>query len=204
VPRTPLRRRLLGLRASTYFLVAVTAAAAAGGLYLHLRDGTETVYAAAADIPAFHQVTQMDVRATEVRSSAVPPGAKRSRSDVLGRYTLEKVGQDDPFREAGLGPRLPERTIDGQRVVGVSAVAREVDGVVGRGDRIDLVFSPRVAAQARPVTLSNALLLDVRRAGNHDYVGLICLVPQENADLLQSAAGDPRLFVTRREPYGGG
>jgi Flp pilus assembly protein CpaB len=190
-------------RASTYFLLAVFLASAAGGLYLWRGIGTRPVYAAAVDLPAFHQVGVSDVRLTQVRSSRLPAHATSDRNDLLGHYTLGAIRQDHPFDVDHLGPVVPAGALDGQLVTGLTASAAEVGGgTFARGDRIDILLSSTESAvSSQNSVLKQVLVLDVKPVGKQlgSFVLISALSRLDESKLL-AAGGTARVFVLRVSP----
>jgi hypothetical protein len=187
-PDVPPRRKPRSL--STYALVLVGAIAIAGTLYLALRDRTVVVYGAAQDLPAYHQITEPEVRRLELDASDVPQRAVRERDLLIGHYTLRAVRQDKAIDGAQVGPELATGALAGRGIVGFAASSADVlDGAVARGDRVNLLF-----AKAPAATLDGALVLDVRRGEGDNYVVVVAVGPGDRAALGASLeTARPRL-----------
>src|SRR6266487_831716 len=161
---TPAWRR--SRRASTYFLIGILVVSAAGAGYLWRRSlATRLVCVAAADLPAYQQITAADIHTAEVRADDVPAQAAASPRSLIGRYTLAAVQRGQPFDLAELGPRLPAGILRQKLVVGLPASAAVIaDGTVTLGARVDILLSSSAPAGTRSGVLRRALVLNVARA----------------------------------------
>jgi len=162
------------------------------------------VYAAAADLPAFHQITQLDIRTVPVRGSVPPAGTTADRNDLLGKYTLVALAQDELVRLDHLGPVLRSGALDGMRVASLPlAPANSASGVVALGDRVDVILSSTATTGSpRSGVLREVLVLDLRSAGAaSEPVILIAAVPPSDESTLTAAGGTARFFLVRVSPY---
>lgn len=185
-------------RASAYFLGVLLVLTAAGALYLWRGVAPVPVYTAARDLPAYHQVREQDLRRDDVRPSELPDQVFTVREALLGRYTLSALRQDAPFDSAKMGPILPTPALDGEHVVGLPGSRSDVlGGRLARGDRVDLLLSPREAGEPPGARLRNLLVLDVRRPLGADalWVVVVAVPPTVERALLRSAGRTRALFV---------
>jgi Flp pilus assembly protein CpaB len=184
-------------RASTYFLLGVVLVCIGGGVYLWWGVGSREIYAAAVDLPAYHQITQADVRLTPVRSSDVPPDATADRDDLIGHYTLSEVRQDRPFHVDQLGPELTAGALNGQRIAALTASATEVGGgILRRGDRVDVLLSSTASVEnPRNGILRQVLILDLR--SDDKQAVLVLALSTGDEETLLTAGGTARIFVAR-------
>jgi Flp pilus assembly protein CpaB len=187
------------LRLSTAVFLVAALIAVGGVLYLTLSGGTERVYLAARDLPAYHQLTQADVRTAEVPRGEVPADAVRDRDALLGRYTLLAAQQDRPYQGSQLGPKLPDGALD-RPLVAVKAVAETtMGGRLSRGDRVDVVLPP---SQNGPAAVRLADVLVVDTVGGPDAALILGINPaQENE--LPAVRGAVGPVIVRTHPYAG-
>jgi hypothetical protein len=202
-PATTTRSRGRPYRASTYFWLVVVAACVVGALYLWKGVGTRFIYAAARDLPAYHQITERDVRRVPVRSSESPEKSTVDREALLDRYTLGPVAQDKPFDTSKVGPVLSPRRLARARIVGLGASHADViGGRLARGDRVNLLFPNRAGGDRRPVQLERLLMLDVRkRPGSAAHYVVVLAVSGTDEEIFMAAAVRDGAFFTRAAPY---
>jgi Flp pilus assembly protein CpaB len=180
-------------------MIVVAVAALIGIGYLTFTTGTEDVYVAAMDLPAYHQITQADLRVWPVQRHDVPDGAVRSRDALLARYTLTAMRAERPFQLTALGPRLPERSIVSAMVALPSTPETTLGGRLARGDRVDVVLSPNDHSGVGQ-RLTDVLVLDVIDGAN---AAVVVTVDQPAALTLAAARGSSTITVIRRVPYAG-
>lgn len=192
-------------RGSTYFIGLLVLLCAAGAIYLWRGVKTTATYTAARSLPAYHRIREEDLRRDEVRSSDLPEDAVTVPGAALGHYTLTNVHQDDPFDATKLGPALSEQALAGRHVIGLPGSSSDVlNGQLARGDRIDVLLSPRQEGAGRGARLRRLLVLDLQRgsAGTRDYVVVLAVSDAHERRMLE-AAGSTRAFFTRVAARGG-
>ncbi|MFI6325190.1 SAF domain-containing protein [Nonomuraea sp. NPDC050556] len=191
-PPAPRRRRPSSL--SSIALVLVLVAGLLG--YLFLREGDQVrVFVAAHDLPAFHQITQLDVRQATVEAGSVPGDAVRNRDGLVGRYTLAAVRQDRPYRRSELGPLLKPGALDKLSFVATEASpVSTLGGRLARGDRVDVLLSP-TDPDATPGRLPEVLVVDVAKES------VVLAVTGKNARTLLRARGSSTVALLRVGAY---
>lgn len=160
------------------------------------------IYTAARDLPAYHQVSQSDVRTSRIRSSDSPAHSTENRADLVGHYTTTAVAQDRPFNLDNIGPLLPTNSLSGRSIVGLTAPADSVKGIVARGDRIDVLVASTATVSPHNGLLRQILALDVK-TGNSGEASLtvVCAISQSDQSMLLSTTGTGRVLVVRSTPY---
>jgi hypothetical protein len=193
-----------GIRVSRLILLVVALITVAGVLYLTLTSGTEEVYMAAVDLPAYHQLTQADLRPMAVDRRTIPPGAvtERDRDTLLGRYTTTALRQDRPLQLDMVGPRLPIDAIESSIVALPWNPETSMGGRLARGDRVDILLSPNGPAQG-PILgrrIAGVLVLDLVDGPN---ASVIVAMTQADVDEFIAARGSSTVLVARTRPYVG-
>ncbi len=103
------------------------------------------------------------MRRDDVRAPEVPGHAVTVRDAVLGRYTLAAQRQDEPFDSTKLGLAVSAKALERRRVVGLPGTPADVlNGRLTRGDRVDLLLSPKEAGTEGGTRLRGLLVLDVQ------------------------------------------
>lgn len=177
-------------------MIVVGVFALLGVGYLTVTSGTEEVYVAAADLPAYRQLTQADVRVLAVNRRDVPDDASHNREALIGRYTLTATDADRPFRTEQLGPRLAPRAIRAA-VVALPATPETTLGErLARGDRVDVLLSSKdePAAESR---LTDVLVLDIVNSA------VVVATTPSDAGTFAAARGSSAIVVVRTNPYSG-
>lgn len=176
----------------------------AGVLYLTLTSGTERVYVAAVDLPAYHQLTQADLRLMPVDRRQIPPDAvpERDRDMLLGRYTTTALRQDQPLHINLLGPRLPIGAIECSIVALPWNPETNLGGRLARGDRVDILLSPNGPAQGLILgrRIAGVLVIDLVDGPN---ASVIVAMTQADVDEFMAGRGSSTVFVARTRPYVG-
>lgn len=185
-------------------MLVVALVAVAGVLYLTLTSGTEGVYVAAVDLPAYHQLTQADLRLTPVDRRRIPPGAvsERDRDTLLGRYTTTALRQDQPIQINVVGPRLPIGAIESSIVALPWNPETSMGGRLARGDRVDILLSPNGPALGPTLgrRIGGVLVLDLVEGSN---ASVIVAMTQADVDEFMAARGGSTVLVVRTRPYVG-
>jgi Flp pilus assembly protein CpaB len=170
--------------------------AVSGTVYLSSKRRTVEAYVATADLPAYHQIQERDLRQIPVSTTAMPDDPVVDRDTALGRYTLGVVDQDQPLRRSALGPVLADGALNG---LGLVALARDAEvsmgGMLRSGDRVDLLLSPTTPRPGSAPILSNVLVLDIR----DNAVMLAISTVDEQA--LSAVRGSSHPVLVRRAPY---
>jgi Flp pilus assembly protein CpaB len=185
--------RLRGpFRLSLVIWLVVGTIGAGGILYLTFDRETETVYVAARDLPAYHQLTPDDLRLRAVRAHGVPDDAVHDQRVLLNRYTLAPIERDRAYELAHLGPRLAAGSLTGP-VMAVSASAETtMGGRLARGDQVSIV-TPNTRAL-------DALVLDVVSGPN---AALILQVSPASTAGVASVRSSNAPVIVRTRPYFG-
>lgn len=145
----------------------------AGTAYLRA-SGSASVWTAARDLPAYHQIEQLDVRQERLSRGSIRGKAIRDRDAVLGRYTTAAEKQGRPFDASTLGPALPAGSLKSLFPIGMTATPAQVlRGNTSRGDSIQLLLSAD-GVHARPVSIERVLVLDVTQSGDN-YILTVAL-----------------------------
>ena len=181
-------------------LIALALVAAAGLSFLTFTGGTDEVYVAAVDLPAYHQLTQADIRLMPVDRRQVPPGAVHERDTLLGRYTMTAARQDQPFQISLVGPRLQIGPRENSIVALPSSPETTVGGRLARGDRVDILLSPNSAAKdaASARRIVGVLVLDLIDGPN---AAVIVAMTQWEVNELMAGRGNSTVIVVRTQPY---
>lgn len=200
-------RRTLGAprRASTYFWLGVLVLSACGGLYLWRGADMVEVYAASADLPAFHQLREGDLRPVRIRASGRPADVMTTNTKIIGRYTMARVSRDAPLLGNRLGPALPRGELAGFRIAGLPVATSDLaNGVISRGDRVNAVLSSTATdGTPRSGMLRGIRVLDIQVVAGPESGGVIlvtALTPTDEATLM-NAGGTARIFVLLTAPY---
>ena len=191
-------------RASTYLLLLVLFMSVAGTVYLWTQTtDSQDVYAAARDLPAYHRITEADVRRVRIQSSDVPGHPAVARDSLLGRYTLVAVSQDTLFDTSRLGPRLEPALFARAGVTGLEASGADVmNGRLARGDMVDVLLSPQSPKVARATRLRAAVILDVsRQSADANRYAVVLLISKGDETQLEQAGGSARAFFIRVASY---
>jgi Flp pilus assembly protein CpaB len=184
-------------------VLAVLSACALGAGYLWFHSTrTRAVQVAAADLPAFHQITSADLSVTAVPLEEVPSRATSSSTALVGRYTLTPTRRGRPYNLDNLGPRLPANALADRVVISLATTTTDVgDGLVARGDTVDILLSSTSTDHPRSGLLRQVLVLDVRPdAKRPDQVAVVCAVGRSDEMSLLDAGGTARLFIVRVTP----
>lgn len=188
---------------SYVILLAAAFVAGAGAVYLWQARTTVDVFVASADVAAYRQISERDVRLVEMDARDVPEDPVVDRDGLVGRYTLAPVGQDKPYSRTGLGPALRPGTLNDLGVVAIPAAPEvSVAGSVTRGDQIALLLSPAADAKfSDAIKLSDVLVLDLRQT-DRDQKALVIALSVDQQDRLLERIGTSRLVAVRTRPYG--
>ena len=192
-------------RVSRVILILVALATVAGLSYLTFTSGTEGVYVAAVDLPAYHQLTQADIRLMPVDRLQVPSGAvhESDRDTLLGRYITTAVRQDRPLQINLVGPRLPIGAIESSIVALPWNSETSMGGRLARGDRIDILLSPNEPPQDPPTSalrIPGALVLDLVYGPSSS---VIVTMTRSDVDKLMTGRGSSTIVVVRTRSYVG-
>ena len=200
-PPDPPRRR--AVRGSVAVLVLTLVIAILGAGYLWSGANTTMVYVATRDLPAYHQIGELDVRRVPVRGRLGASDAVIQHLDsVLGRYTLRSMRHDDTFRTDMLGPLLRRGALADLLVLTVTGRTEStLGGAAARGDRVDLVLAPRGQSNRRYSIVRDVLLIDTRGTVGYGKSSVSFGVTSEQEEVFASVAGEAELFVVRRAPY---
>jgi Flp pilus assembly protein CpaB len=163
---------------------------ASGVLYLAFNTDTEVVYVATRDLPAYHQLTQNDLRLTVVRARGVPDDAIRDQHVLLDRYTLGPIERDRPYERARLGPRLAAGSLTGPLIAVSAAAETTMGGRLARGDRVDVVMPE--------TSLPDALVVDIVDGPN---AAVILQVSAANVAGVAPVRGSDGPVIVRTRPY---
>lgn len=164
--------------------------------YLTITSGTEEIYVAAGDLPAYRQLTQADVRRLAVNRRDVPDDAVRDRNALIGCFTLTATDADQPFRTGSLGPRLPARSIKPAVIALPATPESTLGGRLARGDRVDVLLS-REDGPAGGTRLVNVLVLDIVNSA------VVVATTPADAATFATARGSSTIVVVRTNPYAG-
>lgn len=180
----------------------VALVAAAGLSYLTFTSGTEAVYVADIDLPAYHQLTQDDIRLAAVDRRRVPPDSvhEGDRDRLLGRYTTIAVQQDQPFQINLVGPRLSIGAIKSSIVAIPWSPETSIGGRLARGDQVDILLSPNQPAKDAPPArrIAEVLVLDLVDGPNASVI--VAMAPTD-VDELMARRGSSTVLVVRTRPY---
>lgn len=183
--------------------VIVLVFAIACAFYLFQRRTTTAGFVAAADLPAFHQLEERDIRRSEVSAADLPDGTVRSRSELIGHYTMGRVQQDHPFDRAGLGPELPPHSVTGMAIMGLDLTpASSLGGTLSAGDLVTIVQVPDGKGLA-PVASDRIRQVRVLAVVKDQKAILVALNPDQAKAFSSGAASRPRILVLRTTPYSG-
>ena len=168
---------------------------------LTITSGTEYVYVADVDLPAYHQLTQDDLRLVGVDRRRVPADAvrERDRDTLLDRYTTTNLRQSQPVQLSQLGPRLPAGAIGSFVVALPSTPETTVGGRLARGDRVDVLLSANELVQSAATRLTGVLVLDV--VDGPDASVVVAVAPR-GVDELAARRGSSMVIVVRTRAYG--
>jgi Flp pilus assembly protein CpaB len=169
---------------------------------------TVTVWAAAHDLSGGRPLAGADLVRLALPTAAVPAGALRAGTQVLGRLLAAPVRRGEPLTDVRLlGPSLlaalPEQGL-------VAIPIRVADGsaaaaVVKPGDVVDVIATADSAADGaqEPTTVASRVrVLTVPGSGNSsDGGGLVVLAAtRDQAAALAQASATTRLSVTIERP----
>ena len=169
---------------------------------------TVTVWAAAHDLTGGRPLAGADLVRVALPVAAVPAGALRAGTQVVGRLLAAPVRRGEPLTDVRLlGPSLlaalPEQGL-------VAIPIRVADGsaaaaVVKPGDLVDVIATADAAADGtrEPVTVASRVqVLSVPGTGSSsDGGGLVVLAAtHEQAAALAQASATTRLSVTIERP----
>ena len=202
-----LRRPRSPLHTARRVLAALLAVAA---LVLALRSSPETgarapatvgVAVAAADLPPGSVLTATDLRLARLPPDVVPSGVAADPEALVGRVVTGGVRAGEPLTDvrlvgAGLTALLPE----GQVAVPVRLADLAVAGLVGTGDRVDVLATATDAAAAE-VVAAGALVLSAPAGAPAEHTdpgaGLLLLaVDPATATRLAAASTSATLTVS--------
>jgi len=185
------------MRASRAAFLVVATVLAGGLTYLLLTSGTEVVYVANRDLPAYHQITQEDVRQFPMNRGQIPDDAVRDRDVLLNRYTLVAILQDHSFQKGQLGPKLPPNSLATPIFALAANGQTTIAGRLARGDRVDVI----VSSSSRPnLRLTQVLVVDVVDGPN---AAVVLGVTETQSTELTAATGATTVGIIRVQPYVG-
>lgn len=192
------------VRLSSFVILAISVLALLGAAYLTFGENRTEIYVAAVDLPAYHQLTQADVRKKSVSARELPEGATTERDALIGRYTLSWTMQEEPLRLNQLGPRLGPQAISGS-VLALPANSETTLGArLGRGDIVDVLLSPQSDMAIDPPATSRriggVLVLDTTPPPNE---ALLVAVDPTMIDDLLVARGQSMVSIIRVRAYAG-
>lgn len=195
------RRRIGPIRLSSILILLIGGLGLLGVAYLASGQSSTEVYVASRDLPAYHQLTQLDIRTTRLPAGETPKGATTERDALVGRYTLRWTGAENPLLLPELGPRLPSQAI-GSSVLALPANPETTLGSrLGRGDTIDILLSPGAdAMEADSRRIAGALVLDLTPPPNEAVV--VAVDPAAVGDVL-AARGYSVYSIVRISAYSG-
>lgn len=186
------------MRASSLAAVAAVLALCAGALYLSAASRTTEAFSAATDLPAFHQIREVDIRLSNLTDADVPDDAITDREAILGRYTISRIPQDTAFGQTALGPQIPTGELNGKRIVGVTPTLETTAGwSLAPGDLVDITFGIASAAATKGVTLANVRVLDI----SEDRGKLVLALSEHDLAQYAQRAPSPSLLISRAVPY---
>jgi Flp pilus assembly protein CpaB len=167
---------------------------------------TRVVCVAATDLPAYHEITNADIRLAVLRSDQVPENTTADPTDLLGRYTVVTTMRDEPFDPEDLGPRLAPGALTAQVIVGFSVPSTDIVGEsLQRGDRIDILLSSTSAISPRTGILSGVTVLNIRSDdGQAGQVVVVCAFARRNEATLLAAYGTARILIALVPPSDSG
>jgi Flp pilus assembly protein CpaB len=204
----PLRALLRTASWHRRLLASVCAAAAvAFGLSALAPRPSEVVHvlAAARDVPGGSTLTSADVHAVDLPPDAVPSGALRAGTDVVGRIVASAVRRNEPLTDV----RLVGASMFGALATGqVAAPVRIADPGAARlleaGDVVDvLAATDHTTATTALVVATGVRVLAVpdaadTSAGLDDGALVVLETTPTTAGLLAKAASTARLSVVIR------
>lgn len=192
------------VRLSSFLILTVSVLALIGTAYLTSGENRTEIYVAAVDLPAYHQLTQADVRKKSVSARDLPESATTERDALLGRYTLSYTRQEEPLRLNHLGPRLDPQAISGSILALPANSETTLGAQLGRGDIVDVLLSPKSeTAIGQPATsrrIDGILVLDTTPPPNK---ALIVAVDPTMTDDLLVARGYSMVSIIRVRAYAG-
>jgi hypothetical protein len=169
----------------------------ATGILLVRGVRTKQIYVPSRDFPAFHQLTEADIRERDIAVRDIPSDAITSKGDLIDRYTLKRVTQDKPMTDNDLGPELAKGALKGRLATGLTLDAGNVlVGELTAGDQVSL-FSSAPAPAARP--LRNVLVLDVRQLDARSYALLVAITRTQQSQFAKLRQVSVR--VIRSQPF---
>lgn len=189
--------KLRHISVSWLVLALVAVVALAGFLFLRAYPGNQLVWVAAADLPAFHQIAEPDIRPADKRRSDLPSKAVTNRNDLVGHYTLGPVEQGKVLTTR-VGPQLASGSLQRLRPVAINAGSETtLAGQLAAGDNVDLILSSTSADEtSKSVTIRDLLVLDVPPAR-----GLVLGMTTADELGLESGYGSSHLLVVRTGTY---
>ncbi|GII29131.1 SAF domain-containing protein [Planotetraspora mira] len=155
----------------------------------------QKVYVATADLPAFHRVTERDIRLQEMPAEDLPQEPMNNPDSLVGRYTLAPLTKDKPFAESSLGPLLARTDLDGMLFTSIKATSETtLGGRLARGDHVNVLLST-TAPDTTSAQLTNVLVVDVTRE-----VVVVAITADESKTML-NALGTSHVSVARLRAY---
>lgn len=186
------------VRLSLVAVLLVSVLAVGGYIYLQATRHPVGIYVATRDLPAYHQITQADVRRIMVSAAGAPANAISDRERLLDHYTLKSISQGGAFRGHMLGPRLMTGALHGFLIVALrSSAETTLGGRIGRGDLVDMLLSATSGAHKveRSMMLRSILILDV--TSNAVIVG----IKSQDEKSLEDGIGTSKIVFARTSPY---
>ena len=181
-------------RASRVLFVAIIVLAASGYVVAQRFRHAFVVYVAARDLRPFHQIVETDVRRSMIAAHDRPTHTFASRSDLIGRYVLAAMHQDDAFGTSSIGPQLAQDAIGPRRILSLP-LDRTVSTAVAapRGSSVTALFSPRSGGRAALVRIDGVIVLDVRQ--DRTVSMAVLAVPASALPRIAAAAASSDLLL---------
>lgn len=184
-----------------------------GALYLwrHEAQTPVLVPVPARDLPAYHQIQSSDLAQRAQFSRHLTSATLRETTQIVGRYTLTEVPQQQPLSDRQLGPVVDTTLISDTVAVGIQATPAMVLGDnLQAGDVVDLILVPATTEGHPSPTLTlfeHILVLDVRsvlesrisnnRPSDRPFVVVIALPLDRRLEFATRGAG-ATLLITRK------
>lgn len=200
----------LGFLASVYVYKTLQNKSGSGG------DPSVDVMVAANDLQVGARVEERDVKIIKIPGGALPPGAPRKRSDVIGHGVIMPISKGEfilPNRLAqeNAGSGLPALIPPGMRAVSVRVnEVVSVAGFVMPGTRVDVLLTGTPGANGEQQTttvLQNTLVLasghtlERNASGEAQNTAVITLlVSPDDAQRLTLASSEGHIQLALRNP----
>lgn len=200
----------LGFLASVYVYKTLQGKSGGGG-----EPGVD-VMVAANDLQVGTRVEERDIKVIHIPGSALPPGAPRKRSDVIGHGVILPIGKGEfilpkDLAQENAGSGLPALIPPGMRAVSVRVnEVVSVAGFVTPGTRVDVLLTGTPGAsgdQQTTTVLQNVLVLasghtlERSASGEAQNTAVITLlVTPDDAQRLTLASSEGHIQLALRNP----